>query len=75
MSGGFRGLTTNLKPSNPKPHSLDLDDTTDIMVCQTLKPHKKISQNQGEIVDNRNVLFKKIYGFSRNLRYMVCYLP
>jgi len=33
----------------------EADDTTDIMVCQTLKPYKKISQNQGEIVDNRNV--------------------
>jgi hypothetical protein len=69
MSGGFRGLITNhqtIKPQTFKPNSLDLDDTTDIMVCQTLKPHKKISQNQGEICQNRNVLFKKIYGFSRN---------
>jgi hypothetical protein len=48
-------------PQTFKPHSLALDDTTDIMVCQTLKPYKKISQNQGEIVDNRNVILTNLY--------------
>ncbi len=65
MSGGFRGLITNLKPQTIKPHSPISDDTTDIMVCQTLKPHKKISQNQGEICQYRNVIYKNLYEIYR----------
>ena len=46
-----------------KPYNLSpiADDTTDIMVCQTLKPHKKISQNQGEICSYRNVIYTNLY--------------
>jgi hypothetical protein len=29
--------------------SIKADDITDIMVCQTLKPYKKISQNQEKL--------------------------
>jgi hypothetical protein len=47
--------------SNPKPYIPEADDTTDIMVCQTLKPYKKIPRNQGEIVDNRNLFLTNLY--------------
>jgi hypothetical protein len=30
-------------------------------VCQAHLLHKKISQNQGEIVDNRNLILKNLY--------------
>ena len=52
--------TSNLKTSNLTNY-LAADDTTDIMVCQTLKPYKKIPRNQGEIVDNRNVFLTNLY--------------
>lgn len=35
--------------------------------------HKKISQNQGEIVDNRNLILRNQYQIFRNQDIMVCY--
>ena len=44
-------------------------------VCQAHFMHKKISQNQGEIVDNRNLFLTNQYEIFRNQDIMVCYLP
>ena len=42
-------------------------------VCQAHLLHKKISQNQGEIVDNRNLILRNQYQILRNQDIMVCY--
>ena len=63
----------NLQTSHTKPSNLIADDTTDIMVCQTLKPYKKIPRNQGEIVDNRNVILTNLYVIYRKPGEKVCY--
>lgn len=77
MSSGF-SLASN-KPQTFKPHILEADDITDIMVCQVLsnlKTSKKNSPKPGKIIVYRNLLFKKHLKVFQNQekRFVILYM-